>query len=1254
VIFFCGAGVSRARAGLSDFFGLAQKVIGILGVGTDDPPRRIIKEAREMERRTGIGGLIPADRVFGLLERSFLVKDIEAAVAMALRPDSDADLSAHRIMLDLAKGPDGRVRLVTTNFDTLFESCDTSLQCSRHPRLPDPRRHEEFEGIIHLHGHVDQNYAGAVGDGLVLSSSAFGRAYLSEGWATSFMKSILDRYVVVFVGYTADDPPVQYLLEALNADSTVLRKAYAFQAGSQGEAEAKWGHKGVRPIAYDESDSHKAFWDTLEAWAERARNPDGWHQDVIGMAQRGPEALLPHQRGQVAHVVSTLHGARKFLASTDPPPAEWLCVFDPRIRYSRPGYLTRFREKGPYFDPFDAYGMDDDTFPPKIDPEDHFARRDIPKGARNCLTASGHDRNSLGDHNFPTLSGPAAVNMPQLPERLWQLSGWIARVSNQPAAVWWASTQGGIHPALQALIRLELERAKTQSSAEVRRAWRYIFEARKPQMNDFYEEWYRLKQSIDLDGWTDAAVRQLAVITRPYIAVDRPFWGGPKPPENDAPTRWEDMVRIDVEYPTPTDSVQVPDQFLKVAIREFRKNLEHAVCLEKERLPSALISFCPIEPDPDLAGEMSGRTHGLARCVLFYVERLKKLIENDPKAAKQEYLSWWTDDDAVFARLRIWVCGYQQILSGSQAGRTICELSDEAFWDSHHRRDLLLVLAKRWLNFPFSLRKKIERRLLRGQPQWPGVKKKEYAKWRAWESLNRIHWLASQGCRFSFDLSVASDKLRKFAHEWQPAFAASAAASMESRGGFIQADTSYADLVDEPLGTLLKKAAETSGHKYRRLLESDPFKGLSFEKPIRAFLALSVAAKRNDYPEWAWRTFLNPEARKSDKSRLTAVVAERLCRAPSEAIALFLSSASDWLLVSAKVLLTNYPTHFQRLWDKVVSVLRSDTEKAGSSIVRGNEEPDWATEALNSPTGKLAQALMDDPAKNGLRIGGGFPASWIGRVEDLLALNGDARRYALVTFAFNLNWFYTIDPDWTDAHLISALDKEGHDQDAFWYGIFWSATIPNEKLYQRIKPDLLNLARRKSPSSQHHVHILSGFLLAGWGSTNQQTREQYVTNAEMREVLLNSDDGFRIQTLSLLRGWSSKEDEGRWRTKLPVFLKEVWPRDKKAKSPRISIALLDLVFSDTVNPGEIADIILPLISRAKQEHIGLYNLRKAETNIIERFPEKVLALLSAILPDDAASWAYDVEEVLERIGTADPSLLTDGRLVELKRRWNSR
>ena len=258
---------------------------------------------------------------------------------------------------------------------------------------------------------------------------------------------------------------------------------------------------------------------------------------------------------------------------------------------------------------------------------------------------------------------------------------WISKVSNQPAAVWWASGQAGIHPDLQDQIRLELERTKKDCSPEVRQAWRYIFEAWETQKKDFHREWYQLKASIDLDGWTNAAIREFALINRPYLKVERPSWGGPKPPESKEGVHRKDMVEIDVEYPALGDDVQIPDEFLQVAVREFRKNLEHAVYLENELGKYRLDLLCPIEPDPDLEGKSSERTYGISPSVLFYVNLLKKLIEKDPRAAKQEYLAWWTDEETIFARLRIWVSGDQRIASGSEAGRSICSLSDQSFWD---------------------------------------------------------------------------------------------------------------------------------------------------------------------------------------------------------------------------------------------------------------------------------------------------------------------------------------------------------------------------------------------------------------------------------------------------------------------------------------------------------------------------------------------------------------------------------------------
>ena len=301
VVFFCGAGVSRARAGLSDFFGLAEQVMHALGVSGDHVTRKVLRAANESEMQHGVAGLISVDRIFGILEREFTERDIEAAVANALRPKPDVDLSAHRTLLQLATTPSRKIRLVTTNFDRLFNDCHPATVAWKPPRLPDPSRPDELDGIVYLHGRANADYSGAEGDGFVLSSSEFGRAYLSHGWATQFFRAVIEKYVVVFVGYAADDPPVQYLLEALSKPRGSVRSIYAFQSGSADEAAARWRHKGIEAISYADENKHALLWRTLEAWADRAADPKRWHQSVLEFAKIRPGNLRPYQRGQVAH-----------------------------------------------------------------------------------------------------------------------------------------------------------------------------------------------------------------------------------------------------------------------------------------------------------------------------------------------------------------------------------------------------------------------------------------------------------------------------------------------------------------------------------------------------------------------------------------------------------------------------------------------------------------------------------------------------------------------------------------------------------------------------------------------------------------------------------------------------------------------------------------------------------------------------------------------------------------------------------------
>ena len=1157
-------------------------------------------------------------------------------------------------MLDLGRGPDGKVRLVTTNFDLLFEACDSTLRSWKPPRLPDPQHHEDFEGIIHLHGRVGENYSGADGDGFVLSSSEFGRAYLSDGWATQFIRSVLDRYFVVFVGYTADDPPVQYLLEALNRGLDSREGLYAFQSGSTGEAESRWRHKGVHPIAYGEGENHKALWDTLAAWATRAKNVEAWYESTIELARKGPEALLPYERGQVAHVVSTLEGTRRFAASAVPPPADWLCVFDSTIRYSNPGYVWRLNEKGPYFDPFNAYGLDSDPLPRSIEPDDYLTKREIPHNVWDCFAATRLDRQNLRNNSLAALSGHWAIHVPKLSARLTQLGSWICRVANQPVAVWWASGRAGIHPDIQFDIRFQLERRKVTSSPAVRKAWRYIFEAWKAPENNFTHAWHELKASIDLDGWTTMAVRQLTLIHRPYLTVGR-HWSRPKPPENADGLRAQDIVHLDVKYPSSQRGLHLPGEYIATAVREFRKNLEHAVYLETELGGYGLGMLAPIEPDPDLGGMSSERTRGISGAILFYVGLFKQLIDKNPKYAKQEYLAWQIDDETVFARLRIWACGDKRVVPAKEAGEMFCGLTDRVFWDSRHQRDLLLVLAKRWSEFSQEVKIELGRRLLTGPPEREEEEDSWYGEHRASSALQRIHWLKSRGCDFSFDFEAESLKLRKLAPNWQEEYATNAVASMEARGGWVQTNTEYSELLQVPLVDVLKKTLELRGRPHELLVKSDPFAGLAARRPARAFAALTNATKLNDYSPWAWRTFLNADERKSDKPRFMALIAERISQLPTSALGEIISPVSDWLSVTSKVLVAKYPIHFEHVWEKILSTLRFKPESAKSGVVRGSKEPDWIEEAVNAPVGKLAQLLMNDPQKQGVEAGKGFPLPWIGRVDELLSLEGDLRRHALAMFGFHLEWFFAIDPAWTEKNLIPVLENEAHDQSALWAGFFWRAEVPGHELYRRLKPQLLTLAKEKSIARPHHSEILAGILLAGWGTFDDVTKSRFVTDAEMKDGLVNADDNFRLETLSQLERLSSaKEDnETSWARQLTLFLNQVWPKQKIAKSPQTSARLCDLAFSDATNFPEKVDSILPLVTEIDAEYFGLNNLL-VDDNLLKEHSEKTLELLWTVLPENAALWPLATEEVLERLGKADSNLLKDPRFVELKRRWNAR
>jgi hypothetical protein len=173
------------------------------------------------------------------------------------------------------------------------------------------------------------------------------------------------------------------LLEALNrVPGDVPQGLYVFQSGNEDEARALWSQKGVRAIAYPADNHHAGLWNTLGAWAARARDPEGWRKKLIRRSMKGPEGLAAHERGQVVHLASIQEGARAIGRSSPPLPGTWLCVFDPATRYAAPGKADPMRADDPELDPFLNFGIDTDPAPPPADPRVPYNRRE--NAIRSC------------------------------------------------------------------------------------------------------------------------------------------------------------------------------------------------------------------------------------------------------------------------------------------------------------------------------------------------------------------------------------------------------------------------------------------------------------------------------------------------------------------------------------------------------------------------------------------------------------------------------------------------------------------------------------------------------------------------------------------------------------------------------------------------------------------------------------------------------------------------------------------------------
>ena len=188
------------------------------------------------------------DEALGILESpqqdGYEVEKVRERVRYHLLKRRTKTLDKHLILAQLSDLDTDRGRLVTTNFDSLFEKAQKKLRkqersCHRMamhiaPALP-PAKPETFRGLAHLHGKLESPQDDRQ---LVLTTANFGMAYMLEGWALRFVIDLFRHYHVVFIGYSVEDPTMRYLVRALaaarDASPNQFKKPYVLAPTAMG------------------------------------------------------------------------------------------------------------------------------------------------------------------------------------------------------------------------------------------------------------------------------------------------------------------------------------------------------------------------------------------------------------------------------------------------------------------------------------------------------------------------------------------------------------------------------------------------------------------------------------------------------------------------------------------------------------------------------------------------------------------------------------------------------------------------------------------------------------------------------------------------------------------------------------------------------------------------------------------------------------------------------------------------------------
>ena len=1230
VVFFTGAGISRP-AGLSDFRGLVDDIYADLHEARKGPEVTAFEEGRY-------------DTVLDLLERRIHEGriNVRRALARALKPKKGRRGRENQLaLLKLSRHDDG-LRLVTTNFDRLFENArrdaGVSFNSFQAPLLPVPKR-TRWSGLTYLHGLLPKRVSDTELEHLVVSSGDFGRAYLTEGWAARFASELFRDFTVCFVGYSMGDPVLRYMMDALAADresGETRPEAFAFASfkpGKEKDVVHEWRAKGVIPVPYQEESEargHERLTQTLVAWADL-------HGDGVRMcesfvedsAPANPEASSSENDfvGRVIWAVSHASGlpARKF-AQMEPAPAfEWLQAFSKPI--------------------LDANGrrVEEEA----VEAADRFSLLDRPSEDRRAATmhlARWGDVEPIWDNV------------------LRELARWVVRYLGKPELLLWIVQQGGrLHSTFREAVEWRFaELGGLDAAGEQRErqrsphgfpsppllwAWRLLLNGRIKEV-DRDHAWHRWTRSVEREGVSASLLLQMRELLAPKIRLRKQIRldeleGGDEP----EPSSLWDL--FDWELVLASD---VPTMSLREFVKSSAWDGKALVLLElfTELLLDGLRIMEEVEaagPEIDLSWfhhpsiEHHFQNRGFRGWVVL-LEVLRDawiaLSKEDLGAARGAALRWYALPFPAFKRLALFAAGQGGDIEPGEWLEWLLADDCRWLWNSCVRREVLRLIARQGKALGPEERQRLERAILAGAER--DAKKTEESVLDVRGVWVRLAKLRDSGASLGVDarqvleglekantwLRVAPQKREEFL-SWMHG---TGDPDFESQRRIDVAPRSRAELVD----WLCRRAVPDEDW-----IEETTWPAVCVEEPRLALHALSDCAKLDVWPTGEWGEALYAWLDQRVRWLAWRRLAHSILAMPPGARGKTESAVAFFVRRLADEVGAFQDTRNRR--DAFVAVcLRLIAESESSGQMVG----DFVGRAINHPLGRGIEALTNLWLQERAE-GQDLPEdAW--KLLSRVCHGTDAKyQNGRVILASRIASLYRVNSPWCVEHLVPRFSWEESEVEAAaaWGGFLWAPQIV-PGLIEELGDSLLGAARHYEALEGHHPNYCAVLV-------HLATRMRDVFTPErVKEALVSMPDEGRLECVqALARTLDAKNDDERgerWEALVRPFWQDVWPKDAQPSSKLAQVLARVAIKSGSRFPQALEEL-RPWLQATPDAFFVAHQLHESE--LITKFPQAALELLDVAV-DGTTYLGKDVKACLDEIEAVDKHLRDDPRFRKLK------